>query len=166
MRSMALKVNVSVQDREVINQLLEKAGFPPQKKKFHCTLGFIEKMIPEEEVLSFGNKITQELQEYVDAQPLIYEIEKVAHLFRHVIVFLPTEKSRLDLRKANLWLHEKVKEVSNQRWNLNRETVPENYIPHMTVWRTPRLDDRFKTLEELTKPPLAFQLTEAGFVLF
>jgi len=166
MRSMAIKVNVSQLDCEKIDNFLENAGYKRQLKKYHCTFGFIEKMIPEEETVTFGQKITQLLQDYIDPLQPFYEVEKVAHVFEHVIAFLPTAKSLTQLKEINSWLSEKVKEVSEGRWELNEETQPQAYIPHLTLWRTRRLDDRFKKLEEVAATHPAYHLSQAAYVLF
>src|ERR1700722_3465773 len=99
--SMAIKANVSPKDREAINDILEKAGYSRQRKKYHCTLGFIQKMIPQEESAIFGQKITQELQQVIDSHPLFYEVEKADHIFGHVISFLPTPQSLAPLKEVN-----------------------------------------------------------------
>ncbi len=167
MHSMAIKINVSREDQEAINRLLQEAGFPFQKRKFHCTIGFIEKMIPKEDLTSFGSKITELLQEYIDPLLPLYEVEKVEHLFGHVIAFSPTPKSLTSLKELNAWLFDKVQEVSSHRWGLNDETVPQNYTPHFTLWRMRRVDTRFKNLEELVaKAHPAYHLIQAAYVVF
>ena len=167
MHSIAIKINVSQKDQEAINQMLEIAGYAHQKRKFHCTFGFIEKAIPELESSAFGQRVTQLLQEMLAFQPLLFEVGKSAHLFGHVIAFLPTAKSSLQLKKINIWLFDKVKEVSEGRWGLNEETFAPNYIPHLTLLRARRLDYRFKKLEELfAKSPPSFRLSEAAYVIF
>jgi len=166
MHSMVIKINVSREDQEKINDILEKVGYARQRRKFHCTVGFIEKIIPEEETIVFGQKITQFLQEIIESRPLLYEVENAAHLFGHVIAFLPTAKSLVQLKEINTWLFDKVKEISEDRWGLNEETFSLNYIPHLTLWRTRRPDRRFKTLEEAVETHPAYQLSEAAYVIF
>ncbi|MBS0272146.1 MAG: hypothetical protein JSR85_05815 [Proteobacteria bacterium] len=166
MCSLALKVNVSKRDQEFINDLMEKAGYERQRRKYHCTFGFIEKMIPDQEVVSFGQKMTQELQELIKRQPPIYEVEMTAHLFGHVIVFSPTSKSLIQLKEINGWLFNKIAELSEGRFRLNKESEPQNYIPHMTLWRTRHLDVRFKKLEELSQTHPSYVLSEAAYVVF
>ncbi len=166
MHSMAIKINVFKEDQEMMNTLLEKAGYPRQKRKYHCTFGFIEKMIPEEEAASFGQKITSELQAFIDARPCVYEVEKAAHLFGHVIAFLPTVHSLNSLKEVNLWLFDKVKEMSEGRWSLNKETEAPNYNPHMTLWRTRRPDERFNKLESAIASHPSYRLVEAAHVTF
>lgn len=166
MHAMALKVNVSKKDQESINDVLERAGYERQRRKYHCTFGFIEKTIPDEEVVSFGQEVTQKLQNFVGCQSLIYEVETTAHLFGHVIAFLPTSKSVIQLKEINTWLFNKITELSEGRFYLNIESSPQNYIPHMTLWRTRHLDARFKKLEELAQTHPSYVLTEASYVVF
>src|SRR3990167_11474626 len=113
MRSMAIKINVSKSDQDTINQIMGRCGYAPQKRKFHCTIGFIERLIPEDEANSFGQEIVQLLQKHIDPLSPTYEVEKVSHLFGHVIAFEPTAKSRLILQAINKWLFEKVNQVSD-----------------------------------------------------
>lgn len=166
MRSMAIKINVSQKDQEAINDVFEKVGYPRQRRKYHCTFGFIEKMIPEEEVVAFGEKITHALQDYINPLSPQYEVEKADHLFGHVIAFLPTEKSLTILREINLWLSDKVKEISEGRWELNTETQSQTYIPHLTLWRTHRPDQRFEELKALAETHPSYHLSEAAYVIF
>lgn len=166
MHAMAIKINVSQRDQEAINDLFEKAGYQRQRRKYHCTIGFIEKKIPEEESRAFGEKIIHELQAYIDSLSLSYEVEKAAHLFGHVVAFLPTEKSLTPLRDINLWLFDKVKDVSEGRLKLNTETTSQNYTPHLTLWRTRHLDHRFKRLEALALAHPSYHLSAAGYVIF
>ena len=166
MHSMAIKINVFYEDQKKINDILKKAGYESQRRKFHCTIGFIEKVIPEEEALIFGQKITRLLQEVIEPCPLLYEVEKAAHLFGHVIAFLPAAKSLVHLKKINIWLFDKVKEISEGQWSLNEETFSLNYIPHLTLWRARHPDSRFKELEEVAETHPAYQLSEAAYVIF
>src|SRR5579863_9609290 len=108
---MAIKINVSKDDQDAINKAVVSSGYAPQKRKFHCTFGFIEKCIPDDESNNFGRKITQLLQEYIDSLSPTYEVEKASHLFGHVIAFEPTPQSRLQLQEINEWLFAKVHEV-------------------------------------------------------
>lgn len=146
--------------------MLEKAGYMGQKRKFHCTFGFIEKIIPEEESKVFGQRITQLLQELIESHLPVYEVEKAAHLFGHVVAFLPTAKSLSHLKEINSWLFDKVKEISEGRWSLNEETFSPNYTPHLTLWRTRSPDRRFKKLEEIAETHPSFHLLEASYVIF
>lgn len=163
---MAIKINVTRKDQEALNHALEAAGYKGQRRKLHCTIGFIEKMIPPDEVTSFGDAITRGLQELINQEPLLYEVDKVAHLFGHVIVFLPTTRSQENLKKINLWLFHKVQELSENRWELNRESTPENYVPHFTLWHTRRPDRRFKKLEKFAETHPVYSLAEASYVVF
>jgi hypothetical protein len=163
---MAIKINVSPKDQETINDVLEKAGYPRQRRKYHCTFGFIEKMILEEEVVTFGEKITHALQDYINPLTPHYEVEKAAHLFGHVIAFLPTEKSLAILREINLWLSDKVKEISEGQWELNADTQSQSYIPHLTLWRTRHPDHRFDALKEFAEIHPTYHLSEVGYVIF
>ena len=133
MRSMALKMNVSPKDQETLNDILQSVGYERQRRKFHCTVGFIEKMIPEEEAVAFGEKMTTLLQEYIAPLSLTYEVQTAAHLFGHVIAFLPTNHSLESLKKINEWLGNTVAQVSDGRWFLNEETTGSGYTPHMTL---------------------------------
>ncbi len=162
---MALKINASSQDREKIDALMEAAGYTHQRKKYHCTLGFIENSIPDEEVQSFGEQIVLDMLAYLQKNPLVYEVKKVELVFHRVVAFLPNDMSRVKLQEANQWLFEQISEVSRGRWGLNKETIPENYIPHMTVWRTRKPDQKLKILQESLKEVHAFRLTDPAFVL-
>jgi 2'-5' RNA ligase len=166
MHSMAIKINVLQEEQEAISHLLEKAGFPFKRRKFHCTIGFIEKMIPKEDVTIFGRKITELLQDHIDTLSPLYEVEKVEHLFRRVLVFSPTAKCLVTLKELNQWLLEKVFEVSENRWGLNEETIPQNYTPHFTLWHMHKPDSRFKKLEELAANHPIYHLTQAAYVVF
>ncbi|OJW52515.1 MAG: hypothetical protein BGO67_06130 [Alphaproteobacteria bacterium 41-28] len=166
MRSMAIKINVSPKDQEAINDALEKVGYPRQRRKYHCTFGFIEKMVPEEESTAFGEKIIHMLQDYINPLSPHYEVEKAAHLFGHVIAFLPTDKSLATLREINLWLSDKVKDISEGRWELNTETQSQTYIPHLTLWRTRHPDHRFDGLKVAAEMHPSYHLSNAGYVIF
>ncbi len=166
MHSMALKINVSGTDQEALNQVLGKVGYTRQRRKYHCTVGFIEKMIPEEESIPFGQKIVSELQVFIDSLSPFYEVERVAHLFDHVIAFLPTEQSVTSLKEMNAWTFNKVKEISENRWTLNEETLSQNYVPHLTLWRTRRPDHRFKKLEVIATSHPSYHLSEAAYTIF
>ena len=166
MQSMALKINVSRADQEAINHVLEKAGYTPQKRKFHCTIGFIEKMIPEEESVAFGQKITLLLQDTITPLQPLYEVDKAVHLFGHVIAFLPTAKALAQLQEMNIWLFDKVKEISGGRWELNEETQSQAYIPHLTLWRSRRPDRRLQKLAQVAETHPSYHLSEAAYVIF
>lgn len=163
---MAIKINVSPKDQEALNQVLEKAGYAPQRRKFHCTVGFIEKMIPEAEAQAFGDIITQKLQDYIAPHIPVYEVEKAVHLFGHVVAFLPTAQSLATLKEINLWLFEQVREISGERWGLNEETCPHNYFPHLTLWRTRHPGPHLKKLEAIAEGRPSYSLTQAACVLF
>lgn len=163
---MAIKINVTKQDQEALNHALELAGYGRQRRKFHCTIGFIEKMIPPEEVNSFGDRITRELQEVITREPLLYEVEKASHLFKSVLVLEPTLLTQVHLRKLNQWLFQRVNEISEARWGLNKESIPEGYTPHLTVWHTRHPDRRFKKLGEFAATHPKYHLGEAAFVIF
>jgi hypothetical protein len=164
--SMALKINVPQKQQLALNQALENAGYKIQRRKFHCTVGFIEKAIPLEETKSFGDHSTAALQEYIENENAFFEVDKAVHLFNHVIVFLPTSSSKENLMKINRWLFDKVQEISKNRWGLNHESLPGNYIPHLTLWHTRRLDLRFKKLEKFAETHPVYHLSEAAYVLF
>lgn len=166
MHSMAIKMNVSRKDQEAIHHLLETIGHARKRRKFHCTLGFVEKRIPENESTAFGEKITHWLQEVIDLQAPFYEVEKAAYLFGHVVAFLPTPQSLVSLKKMNIRLFEKVNEISEGRWRLSEETLPQNYTPHLTLWRTRHADHRLKTVEEFAKTHPIYPLSEAAYVIF
>lgn len=163
---MAIKINVTEQDQKALNNALESIGYGHQRRKFHCTIGFIEKMIPPEEIHSFGCMIIRELQEIISHEPLLYEVEKASHLFKRVLVFEPTAETQAHLRKLNLSLYQRVTGISKGRWELNMESVPENYTPHLTVWHTRHPDRRFKRLEEFALTHPTYHLGEAAFVVF
>lgn len=156
---MALKINVSPKDQEDLNRALIAAGYRGQRRKFHCTVGFIDNAIPKEDADSFGQSITNELQEVVDNLHPLYEVEKAAHLFGRVFAFLPTPASQIKLKEINLWLY-------NKKINLNKESVPENYTPHLTVWHSRRVERRFQNLEEYAHTHPIYRLTQASYVIF
>jgi 2'-5' RNA ligase len=164
--SMAIKINMTQKDQKVLNRTLEATGYRPQRRKFHCTIGFIEKMIPSEEALSFGQSITHDLQEAIASEPFLYEVEKAVHLFGHVLAFVPTNRSQDNIKKINLWLFHRVHEISEGRWELNRESIPENYTPHLTLWHTHHPDHRFKKLQEFAETHPTYRLEETGYVIF
>jgi hypothetical protein len=166
MRSLAIKIDVPKTDQEAINKLLIECGYPPQKRKFHCTVGFIEKMIPDEETHSFGGQIVPLLQDFIRPLTPVYEVEKAVHIFKHVIAFIPTQRSLEQLHTINHWLHDKVKEISRGRFDLNQETQPETYTAHMSVWRTRKPDARFQKLEDIAQTHPTYSLTHASYVVF
>jgi len=166
MRSVAIKINVSKDDQDAINKIMRDCGYGPQKRKFHCTFGFIEKMIPDEETEGFAQTMTRLLQNYIDPLLPIYEVEKATHLFGHVIAFQPTPQSLLKLQDINLWVYNKVKEISEDCWRLNEQTQPGKNTPHMTLWRARKPDGRLKKLEEIAETHPRFHLTQAGCVIF
>ena len=164
--SMAIKINVTAKDQEALNQVLTGAGYAPTRRKFHCTLGFIDKMIPLEEVSSFGQAVVDELQSVINEESPVYEVEKAVHLFKHVISFVPTIQSEESLKEINLWLWEKVQELSQNRWWLNEQTTPEKYKPHLTLGRARSPDRRFRKLEEFALTYPRYHLTQAAYVVF
>jgi len=166
MHSMAIKINVSQLDREAINDVLEKAGYARQRRKYHCTFGFIEKMIPEEESIAFGEKIIRDLQDFINPLSPYFEVETAVHLFGHVIAFLPNATSLTALKEINLWLFDKVQEISEGRWALNTETTSQYYTPHMTLWRTRHPDHRFEGLKVVAETHPSYKLSEVGYVIF
>lgn len=150
---------MSPKDQEALNRALTAAGYKPQKRKFHCTVGFIGQTLPKEDAPSFGQTIINELQEVVDDLHPLYEVEKAAHLFGRVFAFLPTPASEMKLRELNRWLfHKKLK--------LDKQTMPENYTPHFTVWRSRRVDHRFSNLEKYASSHPTYRLTQAAYVIF
>jgi 2'-5' RNA ligase len=159
MRSMALKINVSKNDQDALNDLLQKSGYTPQKRKFHCTLGFIDSMIPEEEITAFGDAIVREMQQEVTRIKPLYEVDAAQFLFKHVIALVPTPATAHTLNEMHCWLAEKVTDLSEGRWE-----VEEKFVPHMTLWRAHHLDGRFKKLELLVEKHPSYHLTEAAFV--
>lgn len=163
--SMAIKMNMIQKDREDLTHALEKAGYKGQKRKFHCTVGFIKNMIPEEEAHVFGKVITQELHKFITPHGILYEVDRVLHLFDCVIVFSPTPASQKKLKETNAWLCEKILELSEGRWKLNQESLPKNYIPHLTVWHARRPDRRLKKLENYATTHPCYHLREADYVL-
>jgi len=156
---MALKINVSKDDQATLNNFLIESGYKSQKRKFHCTLGFIDSMIPEEEVTAFGDAIVREMQKEVSRIKPLYEVNAAQFLFRHIIAFVPTEATARTLNEMHHWLAEKVAQLSEGRW-----TIDEKFVPHMTLWRTRHLDQRFKKLELLAEKHPRYHLTEAAFV--
>lgn len=163
---MAIKINVSIKDQEALNLMLKEAGYSPTRRKFHCTVGFIEKLIPSDEVAPFGQAMVNALQELIEGLHPVYEVDKAVHLFKHVIALVPTVQSEESLKTINLWLGEKVQEISQNRWVLNEQTLPENYLPHLTLWRTYRTDPRFKKLEEFAATHPHYRLAQAAYVVF
>ena len=164
--SMAIKINVTPKDQIALNHILETAGYRGQRRKFHCTVGFIEKIIPAEEAASLGETIIYALQEFVDLNPPLYEVDTAVHLFDRVLAFLPSLSSQESLKEINLWLLHKVQEISENRWGLNQESLPENYIPHLTLWHTHRPDLRFKKLEEFAATHPIYHLTDTAYIIF
>jgi 2'-5' RNA ligase len=159
MRSMALKINVSKNDQTALNNLLVESGYKPQNRKFHCTLGFIDKMIPEEELTSFGDAIVREMQKEVSRIRPLYEVDAAQFLFGHIIAFTPSVVKSRTLNEMHRWLSGKVAELSEERW-----AIDEKYVPHMTLWRTRHLDSRFEKLKLLALRHPSYYLTEADFV--
>ncbi|MBY0272093.1 MAG: hypothetical protein K2X02_01575 [Alphaproteobacteria bacterium] len=159
MRSMALKINVSKNDQTALNNLLLESGYKLQNRKFHCTLGFIGKMIPEEEFTSFGDTIVCEMQKEVSRINPLYEVDTAQFLFGHIIAFTPSETTSRTLNEMHRWLSGKVGELSEKRW-----AIDEKYVPHMTLWRTRYLDSRFEKLKLLGMKHPSYHLTETAFV--
>lgn len=159
MRSMALKINVSQNDQAALNHLLVESGYKSQSRKFHCTLGFIDKMIPEEELISFGDAIVREMQKEVLRIKPLYEVDAAQFLFAHIIAFTPSVVTSRTLNEMHSWLSGKVAELSEKGW-----AIDEKYVPHMTLWRTRHLDSRFEKLKLLATKHPSYRLTEAAFV--
>lgn len=158
---MALKINISKNDQAALNHLLMGSGYKPQNRKFHCTLGFINKMIPEEELTSFGDVIVREMQKEVSKIKPLYEVDAAQFLFGHIIAFTPSVATGGILNEMHRWLSNKVVELSEKRW-----VIDEKYVPHMTLWRTRHLDTRFEKLKLLATKHPVYNLTEAAFVPF
>jgi 2'-5' RNA ligase len=159
MRSMALKINISKNDQAALNNLLIKSGYKPQNRQFHCTLGFIDKMIPEEELTSFGAVIVREMQKKISRIKPLYEVDAAQFLFGHIIAFTPSAATAGSLNELYKWLSDRVAELSEKRW-----AIDEKYVPHMTLWRTRHLDSRFEKLKLLAMEHPRYHLTEAAFV--
>ena len=159
MRSMALKINVSKNDQAALNHLLVESGYKPQNRKFHCTLGFIDKKIPEEELTSFGDIMVRKMQKEVSRIKLLYEVDATQFLFGHIVAFTPSVATADILNEMHEWLSGKVTELSENKWSID-----EKYIPHMTLWRTRHLDSRFEKLKFLGAKHPMYHLTEAAFV--
>ncbi|KAB2833006.1 MAG: hypothetical protein F9K49_07235, partial [Caedimonadaceae bacterium] len=104
MRSMALKINVSKNDQTALNNLLVESGYKPQKRKFHCTLGFVDKKIPEEELTSFGDIMVRKMQKEVSRTKLLYEVDATQFLFGHIIAFTPSIATADILNEMHGWL--------------------------------------------------------------
>lgn len=162
---MAIKINVSAKDQEAINHALVKVGRHATRRKFHCTFGFIEGMIPPDEVASFGQEVMEELQDFIHPSPLLYEVEK-AMRFHHVLAFMPTAQTLHTLKRVNLWLFKKVQELSDHRWGLNAQTRPENYTPHMTLGPFHRPDHRLKKINTFAHTHPQYHLTQTAYVVF
>ena len=158
MHSMALKINVSKNDQIAINKLLVESGYKPQNRKFHCTLGFIDKMIPKEEITSFGDAIVREMQKEASRIKLLFEVDAAQFLFGHIIAFTPSAATAGILNAIHRWLSERVAELSENEW-----AIDEKYVPHMTLWRTRHVDSRFEKLKLLVIKHPSYQLTEAAF---
>jgi hypothetical protein len=162
---MAIKINVSAKDQEAINHVLEKVGYRATRRKFHCTFGFIEAMIPHEEAPPFGQAVVAELQEFLHSSPLLYEVEK-AMRFHHVLAFMPTAQALNHLKQMNRWLFKRVHELSEHRWGLNTQTIPENYTPHMTLGHLRRPDHRLQKIDTFAHTHPRYHLTQAAYVVF
>ena len=166
MPSLAIKINASPQDQEKIKYLLESVGETHKHPKFHCTIGFIENIPSKEEATLLGEKIVAALQNHIDLQCPIYEVATATRLFRHIIAFTPTHQSEKELKDLNAWLFKKVEEISGDFFLLDKATSPQNYIPHMTLWRARYPDKRLKKLEEMAKTHPTYRLSKAAYVLF
>ncbi|MBL8675962.1 MAG: hypothetical protein JNJ47_00830 [Alphaproteobacteria bacterium] len=160
MRSMALKINISKNDQASLNHLLIESGYKPQNRKFHCTLGFIDKMIPEEKLTSFGDIMVRKMQKEISRIKLLYEVDATQFLFGHIIAFTPSTSTAGILNELHRWLSGRVAELSENKW-----TIDEKYVPHMTLWRTCHLDSRFEKLKLFSAKHPIYHLTEAAFVL-
>jgi hypothetical protein len=115
--------------------------------------------------VSFGQAVVDELQSLLHHEPLLYEVEK-AMRFHHVLAFMPTAQALQHLKRVNLWLFEKVQELSGHRWELNDETLPENYTPHMTLGPFRRPEHRLKRLDAFAHMHPQYHLTQAAYVVF
>jgi len=166
MPSLAIKINASPQDQEKIKHLLESVGETHKHPKFHCTIGFIENIPSKEQATLLGEKIVAALQSHIDLQRPTYEVETATRLFGHIIAFEPTLPTATKLRDLNVWLFQKMEEISGDLFLLDKTTSPQNYTPHMTLWRARYPDKRLKKLEEVAKAHPAYCLSEAAYVLF
>jgi 2'-5' RNA ligase len=166
MPSLAIKINASPQDQEKIKHLLESVGETHKHPKFHCTIGFIENIPSKEKTTLLGEKIVAALQSHIDLQCPTYEVETAIRLFGHIVAFTPTHQSEKELKDLNAWLFQKVEEISEGLFLLDKATSPQNYIPHMTLWRAHYPDKRLQKLEEMAKTHPTYRLSEAAYVLF
>ncbi len=166
MHSIAIKINVSSKEQEKIRNLLESVGETHKHPKFHCTVGFIEKIPSKDEAMALGEQIVTALQDHIHPHFPLYEVEAATLLFGHVMAFTPTLQSEKELKDLNLWLFKKAEDISGGLFSLDKTTAPQNYIPHMTLWHTRHLDKRFRKLEEVIKHHPTYCLSDAAYVVF
>lgn len=146
MNSLAIKLDVTDQNQQDLNDLLVRIGIKPQRRKFHCTIGFIDKMFATQED---AEELVTALRKTLDLDtPLHFTFESPRFLFRHVIGLVPKEGTLSRLRKVNESLHETLAEITGGQYVLNHQTTGEGYHPHITLWRQRHKDRRFKQLCE------------------
>ena len=148
MNSLAIKLDVSDENQKALNALLLKMGVEPQRRRFHCTVGFMEKCFESpSEAEECVNLLQGRLQL---AEPLPFGILEVRFLFRHVVALVPNEKTLKRLREINGYVSDHVNALASGNFALNSQTTEDGFHPHITLWRQRHKDKRFRqTLKEV-----------------
>ena len=146
MNSLAIKLDVSDQNQEDLNALLIKIGIKPQRRRFHCTIGFMDKVFKSKlEAEDFVSQLKPIL--CVDT-PIPYHYMEPRFLFRHIIGLIPNDTSMETMQGVNQNLHNVVHNLCGDKYPLNSQTTGEGYHPHITLWRQRHKDRRYRMLRD------------------
>ncbi len=142
MNSLAIKLDVNDENQQAINDFLIGLGMKPQRRRFHCTVGFMDKCFQTlEETHQFLELLKPKLQ---IESPLPFIVGEMRFMFRHVIGLLPDEETFLKLKAANESLQQEIQTLSKRQYSLNGQTSGEGYHPHITLWRQRHKDRRYR----------------------
>lgn len=129
--NLALKLDVTDLAQGMLGDMQAAAKLPKQAHRFHCTVGFIEK-INKEEVATLAASIQAKLQSKLTT-PIEFDVKEVSRPFgSDIIGFIPTTESENKLIEFNKIVANIVQEVTNGRYTLNAFTST-NYRPHISL---------------------------------
>lgn len=115
----------------MLGDMQDAARVKRQTHRFHCTVGFIEK-INKDEVATLAANIQAKLQSQLTT-PIEFDVKEVLRPFNsNIIGFIPTAESENKLKAFNKIVANVVQEVTNGRYTLNAFTST-NYQPHISL---------------------------------
>jgi len=129
--NLAIKLDVTDQAQELLNNMKTAAGVSPQAHKFHCTVGFIEG-IKSTEADTIAKSIQAKLQSQLP-NAIEFDVSAVTRPFNsNIIGLISTPDSQNKLIEFNKIVANIVKEVTQGQYSLNAFTST-NYIPHISL---------------------------------